>query len=55
MHKESMRKQAKAHHSEWSEQPITPGRGLGATIAIITSQNRKNHKMTRSSQEKERN
>ena len=55
MHKAKMRKQAEAHSSEWLEQPRTPGRYLGATIAVVISQNRKNHQMTRSSLEQERN
>ena len=55
MHKANMSKQAKAHCSEWSEQSRTPGRGIGATVAIETAQNRQNPRMTRSSREKERN
>ena len=40
MHKAKKRKQAEAHCSEWSEQPRTPGRGVGATTTIAITQNR---------------
>ena len=52
MHKENTSKQTEAHCFEWSNQPRNPGRGLGATTAIETSQNRKNPTMARFSQEK---
>ena len=49
MHRAKKRKQAGSHCFEWSKQPRTPGRGIGATTTIETSQYRKNHKMTRPS------
>ena len=41
MHRAKKRKQAEAHCSEWSEQPRTSEKDLGASIAITNTQNRK--------------
>ena len=40
IHKAKKRKQEEAHYSEWSEQPRTPRRDLGAIATIAITQNR---------------